>query len=133
VATRGDIGAYQSEATSVEPKELIRFSHVESNRRLGVAAFARNRIAVFDIDVATSAAGPPVALTGGVELSSPVLNSPYGPGFIDDETLIVANRTGDVAIFKLPTGEPRARSYEVLPDPDLVGRRDEPLEIASRD
>jgi hypothetical protein len=86
-----------------------------------------------DIDVSTSGAGPPVALTGSVELSSPVLNSPHGLAFIEAETLIVANRTGDVAIFKLPTGEAHARFYEVLPDPDLVGRRDEPLEIASRD
>ena len=86
-----------------------------NNRRLAVAAFTRNRIVVFDIDIATSAARPQVALTGGVELSSPALNSPHGLGFIDDETLIVANRAGEVAMFKLPTGEPRAWSCEVLP------------------
>jgi DNA-binding beta-propeller fold protein YncE len=93
--------------------EDVRFS--PNNRRLAVAAFTRSRIAVFDIDIATSAAGPQVALTGGVELSSPALNSPHGLGFIDDETLIVANRAGDVALFKLPAGEVHARSCEVLP------------------
>jgi len=86
-----------------------------NNRRLAVAAFTRNRIAVFDINIATSAAGPQVALTAGVELSSPALNSPHGLGFIDDETLIVANRAGGVAMFRLPTGEAHARSCEVLP------------------
>jgi DNA-binding beta-propeller fold protein YncE len=86
-----------------------------NNRRLAVAAFTRNRIAVFDIDIATSAAGPQVALTGSVELSSPALKNPHGLDFVDDETLIVANRAGGVAIFKLPTGEVRAGSCEVLP------------------
>jgi hypothetical protein len=86
-----------------------------NNRRLAVAAFTRDRIAVFDINIATSAAGPQVALTGGVELSSPTLNSPHGLDFLDEETLIVANRAGGVAMFKLPTGEVHARSCEVQP------------------
>ena len=86
-----------------------------SNRRLAVAAFIRHRVALFDIDIATSAAGPHVTLTGGVELSSPALSSPHGLDFIDDETLIVADRHGGVAMFKLPTGEIHPRSCEVLP------------------
>jgi len=65
--------------------------------------------------IATSAAGPHVTLTGGVELSSPALSSPHGLDFIDDDTLIVANRDGGVAVFKLPTGEVHPRSCEVLP------------------
>lgn len=86
-----------------------------SNRRLAVAAFIRNRIAVFDIDIASSRGGTQVALTGGVELSSPALQRPHGVDFIDDDTLIVTNRGSGVALFKLPSGERDVPSHEVLP------------------
>jgi hypothetical protein len=86
-----------------------------SNRRLAVAAFSRNRIAVFDIDIASSRSGTHVALTGGVELSSPALQQPHGVGFIDDDTLIVTSRGSDVALFKLPSGERDVPSHEVQP------------------
>jgi DNA-binding beta-propeller fold protein YncE len=86
-----------------------------NNRRLAVAAFMRHRVAIIDIDIASSAAGPRVALTHAVELSSPALSGPHGLDFIDDETLIVANRDGGVGVFKLPVGEIPPRCCEVLP------------------
>ena len=91
--------------------EDVRFS--PSNRRLAVASFNRNRIAVFDI--ASTAGAAQVALTGGVELSSPALQWPHGLDFIDDNTLIVTSRGSDVALFKLPPGEEIVRTHEVLP------------------
>src|SRR5882724_3772568 len=93
--------------------EDVRFS--PSNRRLAVAAFIRNRIVVFDVDIASSSGATQVALTGGVELSSPALQLPHGLDFIDDSTLIVASRGSDVALFKLPSGEEIVRTHEVLP------------------
>ena len=87
--------------------EDVRFS--PSDRRLAVAAFHRNRIAVFDIDVTSSRRIALVALTGGVQLSSPALQWPHGVDFIDDDTLIVTSRRSDVAICgDMP-------SHEVLP------------------
>jgi len=93
--------------------EDVRFS--PSNRRLAVASFIRNRIVVFDIDIASSSGATQVALTGGVELSSPALQLPHGLDFIDDSTLIVTSRGRDVALFKLPPGEEIVRTHEVLP------------------
>jgi hypothetical protein len=93
--------------------EDVRFS--PSNRRLAVASFNRNRIVVFDIDIASSLGATQVALTGGVELSSPALQWPHGVDFIDDNTLIVTSRRSDVALFKLPSGERIVRTHEVLP------------------
>ena len=86
-----------------------------SNRRVAVAGFGRNRITIFGVDIAASPTGAEVALTSAVELSSPALKLPHGLEFIDDETVIVANRGGDVTIFKLPPDEPGARSLEVQP------------------
>ena len=93
--------------------EDVRFS--PSNRRLAVASFHRNRIVVFDIDIASSLGAAQVALTGGVELSSPALQWPHGLDFIDDDTLIVTSRRSDVALFKVPSGERDVLSHEVLP------------------
>jgi hypothetical protein len=102
--------------------EDVRFS--PSNRRLAVASFIRNRIVVFDIDIASSLGATQIALTGGVELSSPALRLPHGLDFIDDNTLIVTSRgsegrvdgpTANVALFKLPPGEEIVRTHEVLP------------------
>lgn len=99
--------------TGLRRSEDVRFS--PDNHRLAVADFIRNRIAVFDLDITRFPAGTRVALTGGVELSSPALNMPHGLDFIDDETLIVANRGGDVAILTVPAGEVVPRSVEALP------------------
>lgn len=73
--------------------EDVRFS--PSNRRLAVASFHRNRILLLDIDVADCSGTTHVALTGGVELSSPALQWPHGVDFIDDDTLIVTSRKCD--------------------------------------
>lgn len=93
--------------------EDVRFS--PSNRRLAVASFHRNRIFVFDIDIASSPGARQVALKGGVELSSPALQWPHGVDFIDDDTLIVTNRRTDVALFTLPPGERGLPSHEAVP------------------
>jgi hypothetical protein len=98
---------------SLGQTEDVAFS--PSNRRLAIAALLRNRITVFDIDIIPSPGGAHVALTGGVELSSPALQDPHGLAFIDDDTLIVMNRESGVALFKLPSGEKDVPSYEVLP------------------
>jgi hypothetical protein len=93
--------------------EDVRFS--PSNRRLAVASFIRNRIVVFDIDIASSSGATQVALTGGVELASSALQWPHGLDFIDDNILIVTSRGSDVALFKLPPGEEIVRTHDVLP------------------
>jgi sugar lactone lactonase YvrE len=88
--------------------EDIRFS--PDNRRLAIAAFNANRIAVFDVEVGAGA----VALTGALEIASPSLNGPHGLDFLDDDAIVVASRKADVAIFRLP---PRGSSgrHELLP------------------
>lgn len=93
--------------------EDVRFS--PSNRRLAVASFYRNRVVVFDVDIASSSGATQVALTGGVELSSSALQWPHGVDFLDDDTLIVTSRGRDVAFFELPPGNRDVRSLEVLP------------------
>ena len=93
--------------------EDIRFS--PSGRRLAVAAFHRNRIAVVDIDVTRVRDTGTVSLTGAVEIASPSLNYPHGLDFIDDETLVVASRMGGLSIFSVPADETARELHELSP------------------
>jgi sugar lactone lactonase YvrE len=86
-----------------------------SGRRLAVAGFLRNRLTVFDVDIASSSGATQVALTGGVVLSSTALQLPHGIAFVDENTLIVTSRGGGVAFFRLPPGEEIVQTHEVLP------------------
>lgn len=92
--------------------EDVKFS--PSNRRLAVAGYRTNKIAVFDVGIEASPDGTKIALTEAAEILSSHLKHPHGLDFIDDETIIVANRGGDVPIFKLPPGELSGR-YELEP------------------
>ena len=82
--------------------EDVKFS--PNNRRLAVAGFVKNKIAVFDIHIAVSQDGKSITLTDVAEISSTHFNCPHGLDFIDDETMIVANRKGSVCIFGASTG-----------------------------
>jgi len=82
--------------------EDVQFS--PSNRRLAVAAFNANRIAVFEVTVARSAGKPDVALDGVVEIEAASLKGPHGLCFVDDDTLVVANREGSVELLGVPSG-----------------------------
>jgi hypothetical protein len=82
--------------------EDVRFS--PGNRRLAVAAFIRNRIAVLDIEIRVARGATAVTLTGAIEIAASCLCWPHGLDFIDDDTLVVASRKGDIAIFDLPAG-----------------------------
>jgi DNA-binding beta-propeller fold protein YncE len=93
--------------------EDVRFS--PSSRRLAVAAFQRNRVVVFHVDITASRATTQVALTGGVELSSPALQRPHGVDFLDEDTLIVTSRGSDVALFPVPPGGGDLPCHEALP------------------
>jgi len=84
--------------------EDVRFS--PNNRRLAIACFGRHRLALFGIEMTEAASGTRVTLTSALELSSPVFKKPHGIDFIDDDTVVIANREGDVALFKLPPDEP---------------------------
>ena len=69
--------------------------------RLAIACYARNRIAVVDVETAAND-------RLHIELSSirlhgsPLLHHPHGIAFADDDTLVVASRGGHLGAFRLP-------------------------------
>lgn len=93
--------------------EDVRFS--PNRRRLAIAAFFGNRVAVFDVEITTTREIPRVALTGGVQLSCSALRWPHGVDFLDEDTLIVTSRDGDVSLLALPPGAPEVPTRVVAP------------------
>ena len=85
--------------SSLGRTEDVRFS--PNNRRLAVAEFFKNKVAIFDISITTSGNSKHITLTSAHEISSSHLNLPHGLDFIDDEKIIVANRGGHPCIFDL--------------------------------
>ena len=81
---------------SVDPRTSV---FPPDRSRLAVAAMTRQLIVVFDIEVRMTPADKQVHLITAVELSSSQLQSPHGQDFIDDKTLAVANREGDLTLF----------------------------------
>ena len=80
--------------------EDVQFS--PSQRRLAVAGFHANRIAVFDVEIARVGGLPRVTVDGVVEIESTTLKGPHGLCFLDEDTLAVANREGSVEVFEVP-------------------------------
>jgi hypothetical protein len=93
--------------------EDVRFS--PSGRRLAIACFLSGRIAFADVDVTTGAEGRRVEVSRVQQFESSFLDQPHGLDFVDEETVLVANRAGGIAAFRFPTAWPTGGVAEVEP------------------
>jgi WD40 repeat protein len=92
--------------------EDLKFS--PSNKLLAIAGYAKNTIAVFNIDIDV-ADGTKITLTNAFELYSEQLKEPHGLDFLDEQTIIVTNRSGGAIFLKLPTDEKLSNSFYLTP------------------
>jgi hypothetical protein len=83
------------------------------NRRLAIAGFGSHRVFLIDLAVDARLGVVSVAVTGLTELRSSSLCEPHGLCFLDDRTLVVANRGGEAPIFSLPRPACGLRRLEV--------------------
>ena len=93
--------------------EDVKFS--PSNRRLVMVGYRVNKVAVIDVSVDMLPEGAKVSLTDAAEVLSPRFSHPHGVDFIDDDTIIVCSRGGDVPMFRLPPGPLAGNRYELEP------------------
>jgi hypothetical protein len=93
--------------------EDLKFS--PSNKLLAVAGYTKNKIAVFYIHIDKLADCTKITLKDAFELYSKQLNEPHGLDFIDEETIIVANRSGDAIFLQLPPAGMISDSLELTP------------------
>ncbi len=112
-------GEVQYSASVAAQRVLARLGRTEdvkfspSNRRLALAGFGANRIAVLDVAVNAVAGTRQVWLGGAVEIESTTLRGPHGLCFVDEDTLAVANREGTVELFAVPHGDAAANREAV--------------------
>src|SRR5215207_3028950 len=71
-----------------------------NNCLLALAALERNSIGICEIDIRVIGNRPCVEISNAVELPAPSLNAPHGVCFLDDRTVVVANREGNVSVFR---------------------------------
>ena len=76
-----------------------------SNKRLAIAGFRANKIAVFDIALTRKNGVSEVSIPRVMELHAPFLIEPHGICFLDEQTLAVANRGEFVHILDAPLPE----------------------------
>jgi DNA-binding beta-propeller fold protein YncE len=82
--------------------------------RLAVAAFNQNRLLILEIEENWETAPPTIALKDALEVESGALHQPHGVCWIDERTIVVANRTGRLVIFELPES-PASRRIRLSP------------------
>jgi hypothetical protein len=78
---------------------------------LALAGFAEDRLLILRLNRKR----PEVAFDGFIELVSSDLKDPHGLLWLDEGTLIVCNRTGEVALLRLPESWPAEPRLEVKP------------------
>jgi hypothetical protein len=111
--------------------EDVRFA--PGGRRLALACYTGERIALADVEIDMSASGPRVAVTRLEQLESSALREPHGIDFADDDTLVVGKRAGGIAVFRLPPAGSAGRLTPVgSADSGLHGLLDSPGSVAVR-
>lgn len=73
-----------------------------SGNRLAFACYTLDQVAVADVAISRTAAGVEVAVTDLARYSSTSLREPHGVDFVDDQTIVVGNRSGEIAVLRLP-------------------------------
>lgn len=93
--------------------EDVHFS--PDNRRLAIAGMLQNRILVLDVEIDLTLEAGRIAFTDHLEITSPSLSHPHGLFWIDNHTLIVANRNGEAPILKVPVERPASKVADLVP------------------
>jgi len=86
-----------------------------SGRRVALAGYTTNRVVLFDVRVETRGEPPQVEVSGALEVTSASFDHPHGLSWIDEHTLVVANRYARVAIFELPRDTPASGRVTLEP------------------
>ena len=82
-----------------------------NGKRLAIACYATDRIAVADIVLTTSE----VRISRLELLSSSAIGEPHGVDFLDDQTMVVAGRRSGLAVFRLPAADAPPEAWDVAP------------------
>ena len=99
--------AAEAAVLSVGRTEDLKFS--PDNRLLAITGFNQDSLLILRVNIEASASGISVTADDFMEITSRSLRYPHGLDFIDDETLVVANRGGGLSVLCLPPFESGGR------------------------
>ena len=85
---------------SIGQTEDVKFS--PDNRQLILVGLHTDKLLVVDVDINGFSAGKSITLTGFMAITSPSFKMPHALCFLDNETIIVANREAGASILRLP-------------------------------
>lgn len=102
--------------------EDVQFS--PDDRRLAIAGYNNNKILLLDIKFKIAKGKILILCQDWLEVTSPSLNYPHGLFWIDGGTLIIANRSGEAPILKIPSEKPDNRIVEITPMETIRRGRD---------
>ncbi|MEM1039649.1 MAG: hypothetical protein AAGI12_09295 [Pseudomonadota bacterium] len=93
-----------------------------NNQWLAVANFTLNCITFFQLSFTYdgSPRTPGLSIGNYWQLQSPTLKYPHGLDFLDDQTLVVANRQGSIDLFDLPAAPPFGQMIKTTPRVSLT-------------
>jgi DNA-binding beta-propeller fold protein YncE len=115
-------GAAVQEALSrLGRTEDIRFS--PDKRLLAIAGYEQRKCLFLRLAIEAGPRGPAVVADDFMEITSDGISNVHGIDFIDDRTVVVANRDAKVAILRLPAGDPAGRRHHVSVLRNLSGGR----------
>ena len=93
--------------------EDVHFS--PDGKRLAVAGYNNSRLLILDIKFENESKASSLVASDYLEITSASLKLPHGLFWINDFTIIVANRFGAVVIFQLPIEKPAERLLNLAP------------------
>lgn len=103
-----------SDAVSTALKRIGRTEDVkfsQDGKRLAICDYSNNRLMILDIESQKRG----IKIKDYLEVSSEALKLPHGVCWIDESTLVVANRIGLVCVFQLPKTKPINRQVTLAP------------------
>ncbi len=86
-----------------------------SRRKMAIAAFEQNAIYLFSISMSAALPNPRIVITDVCAFTSRALQRPHGVDFLNEETLVVANRKKYVNIFELPPLGAERKQFRIKP------------------
>ncbi|WP_299351178.1 hypothetical protein [uncultured Shimia sp.] len=98
---------------SMARTEDIRFS--KDGKMLAVLGFAKQSIAMFEIDWTNDQACKGMRIKRHVSIVSDSFVNPHGIDFIYDKRFVVASRSGGAEVYELPTNVPWGNTMPLMP------------------
>ncbi|WP_234570552.1 hypothetical protein [Rhodohalobacter sp. 614A] len=100
--------------------EDIKFS--PGARSFIIAEFLANTLHLFTFEIDRTISPSGISIMGYSKITSPDIKNPHGVCFLNEEWIVVSNRSAGVSIFKLPEPDGEINNYELSAEKVISGK-----------